>query len=735
MGLERNSILNKRYRIVEILGQGGMGSVYRAEDLNLNVQLAVKENLFTTDEYSRQFRREATILAGLRHPNLPRVTDHFEIPNQGQYLIMDYIEGEDLRQRMDREGRLPEEQVIAIGIAICDALTYLHTRRPQVLHRDIKPGNVKITPDGRVFLVDFGLAKIVEVGQSTTTGARAMTPGYSPPEQYGTARTDERSDVYSLGATLYAALCGAIPEDGLARAMNQTELTPVRKRSPKISRRLAAAIEKALNVQPDGRYQSADELKQALMAAANSTVRQGELVVTPPPGVEEDSEPPPATPGPPGGNGKNGKDSTGAPLRPVNRPLEIPAPARKPRTTSRRAQGCLLVVALAALLVGAGGMLAYTQIPGFPAQLAGWLSPVLPQTMIAFLAPPTPTLTTAPTATATLPAATPTEALESARLTLAALATQTPSPTGTLTPMPTPTNTPTQTPVPSPTPRFLGGGSGDVAFVSDWSGIPQIYLARVDGGPTRQLTNLPGGSCQPDWSPDGQKMVFISPCEGRSEIYVGASLFAINADGSSLTALLGVAAGDYDPAWSPDGRYIAFTTLRSTGKAQVAVLDLTDGTYIVLASNGSRNSQPTWSPTGAQIAYISTQINGERIWLMDGNGANQAAFSATDGIYSQPVWGPLGINIYFTFREALGSLPSLGATPVNQFGRLPIAPDLVPRRDPDVSPDGQWIAYESWPEGGDHDIWMMRVTSDDQQLLASTPFEDYHPRWRPAFED
>jgi len=198
MTLEQGTLLNGRYRIVDILGQGGMGSVYRAMDENLGMEVAVKENLFTTDEYSRQFRLEAVILASLRHPNLPRVTDHFVFENQGQYLVMDYIEGEDLRQRMERLGTIPEEDAILIGAAIADALSHLHSRKPPVLHRDIKPGNVKITPDGRVFLVDFGLAKLVQGTQTTTTGARAMTPGYSPPEQYGTARTDPRSDIYSL---------------------------------------------------------------------------------------------------------------------------------------------------------------------------------------------------------------------------------------------------------------------------------------------------------------------------------------------------------------------------------------------------------------------------------------------------------------------------------------------------------------------------------------------------------
>ena len=284
MTLIVGTLLNNRYRIISILGQGGMGSVYRAFDENLRVDVAVKENLFLTDEYAKQFQLEASILAGLRQPNLPRVGDHFIMPGQGQYLVMDYIAGEDLRQRIERLNYLPEQEVILIGAVICDALTYLHSRPQAVIHRDIKPGNIKITPDGEIYLVDFGLAKVMQDSQATTTGARAMTPGYSPPEQYGIARTDSRSDVYSLGATLYAAMTGIIPEDGLARATGKAVLTPPNQLQPKISRRLSSVIEKALAVEQCDRYQTAEEFKQALLQAGDiSRLPQGKILISPPP--------------------------------------------------------------------------------------------------------------------------------------------------------------------------------------------------------------------------------------------------------------------------------------------------------------------------------------------------------------------------------------------------------------------------------------------------------------------
>jgi serine/threonine protein kinase len=267
MSLEQGQLLRERYRIIEVLGHGGMGSIFRAVDENLGLEVAVKENLFTIEDYARQFRREATILANLRHPNLPRVSDHFSLEDQGQYLIMDYIEGEDLQERLERLGPIEEEEVVFIGASICDALAYMHARDPMVLHRDIKPANVRRTPSGGVYLVDFGLAKVMHGNQTTTTGARAMTMGFSPPEQYGAARTDARTDIYSLGATLYTALTGYTPEDSLAQTMDQEELTPVRERNPKVSKRVSEAVEKALQVHPNDRWQLAAEFKNELLKA------------------------------------------------------------------------------------------------------------------------------------------------------------------------------------------------------------------------------------------------------------------------------------------------------------------------------------------------------------------------------------------------------------------------------------------------------------------------------------
>mgnify|MGYP001826104179 FL=1 len=213
MSLQTGQVLEQRYRIEALLGQGGMGAVYRAVDLKFNTPVALKEDLTVTPDSQRQFTREAALLHQLRHPNLPRVTDHFAIAGQGQYLVMDHIEDEDLKGLLRRQGPLTEAQALNWICQVLDALEYLHSR--QVIHRDVKPANVKITPQGQVYLVDFGLAKVYDPGQETTIGARGATPGYAPPEQYGQGRTDARSDVYSAGATLYSLVSGQVPPDAL----------------------------------------------------------------------------------------------------------------------------------------------------------------------------------------------------------------------------------------------------------------------------------------------------------------------------------------------------------------------------------------------------------------------------------------------------------------------------------------------------------------------------------------
>jgi len=273
-----------RYRIVKLLGRGGFGAVYKAWDVRLNVACAVKENFETSAEAERQFAREAALLANLRHPNLPRVSDHFTVEGQGQYLVMEYIEGEDLQVKLEAAGGpLAEGQVLPWFIQVCDALTYLHTHTPPIIHRDLKPANIRITPEGTAIVVDFGIAKLYDPLKRTTLGARAVTPGYAPFEQYGQEPTDARSDVYALGATLYAVLTGKTPVESIAR-MGGRALPSPRQVNAAISPQVEAVIVKAMALLPEERFQSVAEFRAKL---AGIVAGEGG-----PPAVETETLPP-----------------------------------------------------------------------------------------------------------------------------------------------------------------------------------------------------------------------------------------------------------------------------------------------------------------------------------------------------------------------------------------------------------------------------------------------------------
>lgn len=722
MTLERGALLHKRYRIVEILGQGGMGSVYRAVDENLGVDVAVKENLFTTDEYARQFRLEAVILANLRHPNLPRVTDHFVIGDQGQYLVMDYIEGEDLRQRMERTGNITEDEAILLGAAMCDALTYLHTRKPPILHRDIKPGNVKITPDGHIFLVDFGLAKVLHGSQATTTGARAMTPGYSPPEQYGTARTDPRTDIYSLGATVYAALTGIIPEDGLARAMDNTQLTPLRKRNSKVSRRLAASIEKAMGIDPADRFQTAEEFKRSLLGSKSKTQRlPGEYLIEPPPPSDDQDEPSPIEKAsqPISSFGKKGDA--------VDQVLPEEAPEFKPRKKRKKSRLIPTLFWLIVLLAAAAVGIARFAPNYIPPSIKGYVPPILfPPTSVPVVLPATATATPS-AATATLTAApqqpteTPTEAV----------------PTKTLPPVIELTPT-LAAPISTP----LGGGLGQIAFASARSGIPQIYMMNLDGTGLQLITKMDGGACQPSWSPDGSQLVFISPCKARGEFfentYTGSSLYMINVDGTGLKPLTTVPGSDYDPAWSPDGKRIAFTSQRD-GTKDIYVLNIETGAVARLtkvAQPVQENTQPAWSPFGNQIAYTAKRFGAYQVWVMSDTGTNnvQIAHSGQDLWDYLPTWGPDGETIIFNQRNLGPGQPWLMSIRYeDRDTKKPTQLDLQPPiEDVQFSPDGHWIVFEGAAEEGNRDIFFSTISGGNVTRLTTDPTDEFDPVWRPT---
>ena len=270
--------LRGRYRIREQIGQGGMGNIYLADDLRLEGRLCALKEV----EYERtlpddilkesrdQFLREATVLARLDHPNLPKVSDFFSI-DQRDFLVMDYVPGKDLRTMMlearKQKHFLSEDDVLGWANQLSDALNYLHSQTPPIIHRDIKPSNIKLTPSGLVKLVDFGLVKVLAPDEVTITVIQGQgTALYTPLEQYGGdgAHTDARSDIYSLGATLYHLLTNEPPIEARIRFLDTTKLAPPRTLTPDLNVRTERAILRAMSLHPDQRPQSVEEFRQYL---------------------------------------------------------------------------------------------------------------------------------------------------------------------------------------------------------------------------------------------------------------------------------------------------------------------------------------------------------------------------------------------------------------------------------------------------------------------------------------
>ncbi len=287
IALKSGDVLRGRYRIRERIGRGGMGNIYLADDLRLEGRhCALKEvehdrtvPVKLLKEARQQFLHEATVLARLDHPNLPKVSDFFSIGPR-DYLVMDYIPGKDLRTLMldakQNNTFLSEENILGWANQLAEALTYLHGQNPPLVHRDVKPSNLKITPNGLLKLVDFGLVKALVPDEMTITVIQGRgTALYTPLEQYGGdgLHTDIRSDIYAFGCTLYHLLTNTPPVDARQRFLHPESLPNPRKLNPAISLRTDRAILWAMELHPDDRPSTAEELRQTLLGTRELPLR------------------------------------------------------------------------------------------------------------------------------------------------------------------------------------------------------------------------------------------------------------------------------------------------------------------------------------------------------------------------------------------------------------------------------------------------------------------------------
>ncbi len=278
--LAQNTLIQNRYLVVHLIGKGGMGEVYLAVDQRLGSAVALKRTFFAGDEMlGNAFEREARTLARMRHPVLPKVSDHFGEGDE-QYLVMEHISGDDLSKRLEVAGKpFPVSWVLFWADQLLDALSYLHTHEPPIIHRDIKPQNLKLTDENSIILLDFGLSKTstgqTNISQSGSTGSVVgYTPHYAPMEQIRGIGTSPRSDLYSLSATLYQLVTNNVPVDALTRADAMLNgmadpITPPHEINPEVPEVVSGVILRGMEVSQEKRYANAREMQRVLRKAFN----------------------------------------------------------------------------------------------------------------------------------------------------------------------------------------------------------------------------------------------------------------------------------------------------------------------------------------------------------------------------------------------------------------------------------------------------------------------------------
>lgn len=480
--LQTGTLLGGRYTIEGVVGQGGMGAVYRARMEQLGgKRVAIKEMTLSVPDQMRdkaldQFRTEATMLANLDHPNLVQVTDFFEEGGQ-YYLVMAFVDGQTLSEMMrSNDGPFRVYEVLDWAKQLCAVLEYLHTRNPPIIFRDLKPSNIMVDANNRIRLIDFGIAKNFHPESVTCTFLQGMgTAGYAPLEQYGGAgSTDARSDQYALGATIYHLLTGQVPISPIEIVSMGLELTPPRQLNPSISPALDRAIMRTLGVRQENRYPSIGEFLRALQKVGNddeidtANLGTGALAAAAPP--------PPPLPRP----------APVAPTAPVAAaPLEA-APETATMPTSSGVQPFWMATAVGLLLIGA--MAVYRLTPDAAVAMDRPEDTRVPHTTVTRQAP-TPTPTSKPTSQST-PRPTPKPPQHTAA-------------------KPTPRPTPRHTQAPPPPPR--PAPQPEVVVVEPRHEGPSYPVANRRPRPEPQTQTVQTQVIMVTQTPAPQEMVNVPP--------------------------------------------------------------------------------------------------------------------------------------------------------------------------------------------------------------------------------
>jgi Tol biopolymer transport system component/tRNA A-37 threonylcarbamoyl transferase component Bud32 len=710
------------YEILEVIGRGGMATVYRAQQVSMNRLVALKvlpQQYVQDDTYIQRFHQEAKIVAQLEHRNIVPVYDYGEYNGQ-PYLVMRYLNGGSVDDLLAK-GPLELENIISIIEQVAPALDYAHSKN--VLHRDLKPSNILLDDDGGAYLTDFGIARILgQQSAGITTQGVVGTPSYMSPEQAQGLPLDNRSDIYSLGVMLFEMATGRRPFENdtpYSIAVMQVTTPPPQPRSynPGIPLAVEEVILKSMRKKREERYPNAVSLAEALKRAANKPVMSIHDTQPGFPRPAPRPAPPPVqhTPPPPQPMQQSVPVQQSPPPMyavPVSSPSMAPAYVRRKRKT--RSGGVWMSAAVGAL-IGCGLLTMVVIIL------------IIVVNSVTNSKPPA---TSAPTA----PFSTLDPTSDTVRQTLV--------PGGS-------SSGPVNSVKAACDPTIEGIASAGIAPVGvridpnlAQSGRALVYSAKRDGnfdifrldldtGIETRLTNDPSTDSYPAVSPDGQCIAFQSGRDGDFEIFI------MNISGGDVRQLTSNAVWDRLPAWSPDGSKIVYSSdTRQDGKLDLYTMNADGSDQKIVLNNGARNSAARWSRDGLSMVFSTGPDDKEENWEVGSldlnSGSTTQLTSAGSGGNWGPDYSPDGKKIiYTTFDPGCPKSLCGEATPARYRGKSALA-----RMNPDgsgqevvfdddgyewgasYSPDGQYITFTS-DVSGVQQIYVMRADGTDVQQLTS----------------